>query len=89
MSRVPQGDKKVQERKCHLRREAVIQAYQDLRGSEREDIYVLAEELDIGMKSKSPYVRFSHNMAVELLGSIGILVCHIDEARQAICHAQE
>jgi hypothetical protein len=67
-----------------LRREAVIQAYQGLRGGEREDVDFFAGELDIRMKSKAPYVRFSHSMAVELLGSIGILVCHVDEARQAI-----
>jgi len=70
-----------------LRREAVIQAYQhDLGTGEREAVEFLADELDSRMEIRAPHVRFSPRMAVELLGSIGILMCQIDEAQQAVSH---
>jgi hypothetical protein len=74
-------------RQTKLRHEAVIRAYQnDLGQGEREEVDFLADELDSHMENLAPHVRFSHHMAVELLGSIGILMCHVEEAQQVISH---
>jgi hypothetical protein len=72
-----------------VRRDAVIQAYQDLRQAEREEVDYLAGELDLRMAHRTPHVHFSHSMAVELLGCIGIHLCHLDEAKRAVSHGPQ
>jgi hypothetical protein len=71
-----------------IRRKAVIQAYQDLGKDEREEVDFLAEELVSRVTAQAPRARFSHSMGIELIGSIGALMCHMDEARRAVSHSQ-
>jgi hypothetical protein len=68
--------------------EAVARAYQNLSGDARTQVDWVAEELDAQMSKRNSRTRFSHAMAVELLGKIGMLAVHSDEIRKALEHGK-
>lgn len=67
-----------------FKREAVMQAYCDLPEVVRQDVDYMAARLDSKMTEKNPRVGFSHTMALELLGALGMLMCQSEKARRAI-----
>jgi hypothetical protein len=64
--------------------EAVARAYQSLSQDARAQVDWVAEELDAQMSQRNSRAKFSHAMAVELLGKIGMLAVHSDEIRKAL-----
>ena len=60
---------------------AVANAYRNLPKPGRVQVDWVAEALDEQMSRRNARARFSHAMAVELLGKIGMLWVHSDEAR--------
>jgi len=67
-------DESVQESVEVVKREAVMQVYKDLSADERARVDRVAEVIDDCIEEREPNVRFSHSMAVELVGKIGLLL---------------
>lgn len=63
---------------------AVANAYRNLPKPGRVQVDWVAEKLDEQMDRRNSRARFSHAMAVELLGKIGMLMVHSDEARSRV-----
>jgi len=57
-----------------LKRDAVMDAYQGLSDDDRVEVDFLAAKLDSKMDDRCKHMVFSHVMAVELLGKIGMLM---------------
>jgi hypothetical protein len=67
---------------------AVANAYRNLAKPGRVEVDWVAEKLDDQMSRRNERARFSHAMAVELLGKIGMLVVHSEETRRAVTRRQ-
>jgi len=57
-----------------VKRDAVMQTYKDLPAVERTKVDRVAEIIDDCIGLRAPNVKFSHSMAVELIGKIGLLM---------------
>lgn len=71
-----------------ITRAAVMEAYQALPQSERETLDFWASVLDAKVENINPTLRFSHSMALELLGKIGMLMCNSADQRFAVDEAR-
>lgn len=71
-----------------ITRSAVMDAYQGLSQTERETLDFWASVLDAKMENVNETLRFSHSMALELLGKIGMLICQSSDARFAVNEAR-
>jgi hypothetical protein len=58
-----------------IKREAVMEAYQGLPAVARMEVDYVAATLDTRIEERNPRIKFSHTMALELLGTVGMLIC--------------